>query len=197
MTSAALQKTAERYRGNYAAEYDAKRDGQERRAAEADALRDMLHILPRGTTVLDAAFGTGWAIPLYMELGLRAHGVDINPDMLAQAALKQIDPRLISWEVGDILDIQAQGGSFDVSVAVRILNLLDEQSMQQAVRELQRVARSMVVFTLRIGESRERGQRHRKHSMAALEAALLPGWKIGEARLIHRNAWHMVRLARA
>lgn len=188
------EKTATRYRGAYAAEYEAKRIGQERWQVEEIAVRDMLGHLPAGTSVLDIPFGTGRFIPFYQERAFYAHGIDINADMLAQAAGKCIDPRRINFTVGDIMAIPAKDRAYDVALAVRILNLLDHPSMQKAVRELQRVARSMVVFTLRIGDDKERGQRHRKHSREALDAAILPGWRVEEARLIHRNAWHMVRL---
>jgi ubiquinone/menaquinone biosynthesis C-methylase UbiE len=194
--SAVAGMTARRYQGGYAQEYEAKRVGQERWAVEDQTVRDMLGALPPGTRVLDVPFGTGRFIPFYREKRFSVLGLDINPDMLREAALKAIDPRLVEFRVGDILAIDAPDKSFDVALAVRILNLIDRAPMQTAVRELQRVARSTVVFTLRIGDDVERGQRHRKHSMTVLEAAILPGWKIEEVRLIHRNAWHMVRLRR-
>lgn len=190
MLSVATQ-TARRYRGDYAKEYDSAREEQERWQVEDITVRDMLPIDKAGALILDIPCGTGRFLSLYRERGLQSINMDLNVDMLNEARKKDVEADL---RIGDIQNINLPDNAVDIAVCVRYLNLVPKAEMIQAIRELQRVTRSLIIFTLRIGESIERGQRHRKHSMATLKTAIMAGWQICETRLIHRNAWHMVRL---
>jgi len=183
--------TANRYRGDYAKEYDTAREAQERWQVEDITVRDMLSTVKLGASILDIPCGTGRFLNFYRERGLHSINIDLNPDMLNEARKKDAEADL---RVGEIQKIDLPNQSVDIAVCVRYLNLVPEREMMQAIRELQRVTKSLIIFTLRIGENIEMGQRHRRHTMETLRQAIMCGWQISETRLIHRNGWHMVKL---
>lgn len=184
-------KTAQRYRGAVAEGYDARRNDKEKRKAEFRVLQDMLCDLPAGTSLLDIPFGTGFFVPIYEARGFRVTGLDINRDMLTQAMklhrVKNVDTR-----IGDIFDIKVADKSFDVAVSIRIMNLIDADDMKRALGELQRVARSRIVFNLRVWHQATRYRR--PHLRATIEDALQEGWHIARDDEIHEPDFRMFML---
>jgi ubiquinone/menaquinone biosynthesis C-methylase UbiE len=183
------RKTAEKYRGNIAATYDAQRAGQVKWEAEDRIVRGMLADLPAGTEVLDIPVGTGRFLPLYEAKGFKAIGMDISADMLARAKAKQSDAEL---RKGDIFKIDLPDKSVDVVLAIRIMNLIDHKDMHISLCELQRVARSRIIFNLRVWKEGTKYRRPQK--MGSLLDAIQPGWAIMQDREIHQDDFRMFML---
>jgi phosphatidylethanolamine/phosphatidyl-N-methylethanolamine N-methyltransferase len=79
--------------------------------------------LQRGERVLIPGVGTGVDLTLLPE-GVRALGIDLSPDMLAQARKKLPLPgREIELREGDVQIRQAEPGSFDVAILHLILSV--------------------------------------------------------------------------
>ena len=74
--------TADRYRGDYAKEYDNARQEQERWQVEDVTVRDMLSTAKASASVLDIPCGTGRFLSFYRERRLQSINIDINQDML-------------------------------------------------------------------------------------------------------------------
>jgi ubiquinone/menaquinone biosynthesis C-methylase UbiE len=183
------RKTAEKYRGNIAATYDAQRAGQVKWEAEDRIVREMLADLPAGTEVLDIPVGTGRFLPLYEAKGFKAIGMDISADMLARAKAKQSNAEL---RKGDIFKIDLPDKSVDVVLAIRIMNLIDHKDMHISLCELQRVARSRIIFNLRVWKEGTKYRRPQK--MGSLLDAIQPGWAIMQDREIHQDDFRMFML---
>jgi len=125
-----------RYMGKKASQYEAKRSHTRKWRLEHDAVASLL---PDAESVLDVPVGTGRFFPLYD--GMRVTGVDISPDMLAEARKRGFK----DLHLGDIRDMRFADGRFDVAVCMRLLNWLTPSDMAQAVKELSRVASILIV----------------------------------------------------
>jgi len=143
-----ISKLAGRYLGEAADRYDAEREQTARWKREQDAVREMLHSLPRGVSVLDIPVGTGRFLEFYRDCQLSATGLDVSPDMLHKAEAKA--RRLgyaVRLEQGDIRAIPATERSFDVVVCVRFLNWIELTAVREALAELRRVSRRYVIIS--------------------------------------------------
>jgi ubiquinone/menaquinone biosynthesis C-methylase UbiE len=97
--------------------------------------------------------------------------MDISRDMLMQAANRVIDPPMCDLIQGDI---RATGGAdkvVDASVMCRLTRWLSPDDCVLALKELQRITKSKIVFTARV-----RNHPHAR-TYALIESAL-DGWKI-------------------
>jgi len=192
MPSAMAESTRRKYRGEIAAGYEARRRPQVKWKAEDRIVREMLSELPPETVLLDIPVGTGRFIPFYEERGFRVIGLDVSDDMLAHARRKIAAPARITVEVGDIFAIDLPDQAVDVAVCIRLLNLIGATDMEMALRELQRVTRSMIICNLRVWHPQTRYRRPQRRE--DFTASLLPGWQIAEDREIHESDFRMFRL---
>ena len=112
-------------------------------ALEERILEPLLRVGP-GMRVLDAACGTGrWAERLARR-GVYVWGIDLSPEMLAQASLKgEIANQCLA---GDIRALPFREGFFDVALCSFALSYLPD--IGKAVTEFARVARTVVVTDL-------------------------------------------------
>ncbi len=167
----------DKYQGDTAKGYVAKRESQPKWIAENEIVERMLHAVPNGSRVLDCPIGTGRFIPLYECRCFHVLGIDINQDMLDEAN-KQITVTEGEWEpnialrIGDIRDLDLPDSVCDVAVCIRMLRWLDVDDVKLALRELQRVSRKWVIFNARI-EAHPYAR-----PMPLLVESLSPGWKI-------------------
>jgi ubiquinone/menaquinone biosynthesis C-methylase UbiE len=140
---------ADKYHGEVADGYDAKREEQPKWHEENRIVREMLSDLPSGTSVVDVPVGTGRFIPLYEELGFHVHGLDISDDMLRKAAEKaKADTTYL--RLGDARSIDAPDGSYDVAMCIRLMRWLETKETQlRVISELIRVSRKRVIFNVR------------------------------------------------
>jgi ubiquinone/menaquinone biosynthesis C-methylase UbiE len=179
------------YQGSVATEYDAKRVTQKLWKAENEAVEDFLTGVTG--TVLDIPVGTGRYLGLYEKMGVKVVGRDVNEDMLAEARKKHPGADLA---VADVLALDMADKSIETIVCVRLLNLLSETEMQQALAELQRVASQRIIMTLRtgkkikLGEGGRQGQTQRRR--AFLDA--LKGWKIEKSRPVLSERYRLYSL---
>ena len=72
--------------------------------------------LTPGASILDAGCGTGSLAVLFAREGYRVTGVDLSPEMIAHARLKDSAGE-VDWRVGDITSLEL-GTTFDAVVSV-------------------------------------------------------------------------------
>lgn len=185
--SAKAKSTAKRYYGATASEYEANRIGQPKWDGEDRAVKEFLEPYGPGTRVLDIPCGTGRFFDFYREKRFAAVGIDISKEMIAIAQAKELVP----CRVGSIFDIELPDNSVDVAIAIRFMNLIEASDMAIALRELQRVAKERVAFTLRVGGERK-GHYHSARSMD--DIVLAPGWRIEANHRIHQDTYRLIVL---
>lgn len=154
----------EKYRGDVASTYEAKRTDSPKWASEDKLLKEIISELAVTDTVLDIPCGTGRLHPLTSHLNTM--GMDVNTDMSNQAQAKGMYVRY-----GDVTYIPLGDKSVDASFCIRLLNWLSEADVRRALGELQRVTRKKITFTLRVSE-------HPRARPLSLVESVLDGWKI-------------------
>jgi ubiquinone/menaquinone biosynthesis C-methylase UbiE len=187
------QKTAVRYQGATAREYEARRSGKPKWKAENRVIDAMLARMPHGLRVLDCPVGTGRFLPLYAAKQFTVTGIDINEDMLAVARRKGPFEN-VELRCGSIFSLDMPDNSFELALVIRIVNLIKPTDMQAAIREVQRVTCGSIILNVRTGDVRP-GHFHDPQKIEDIEAALLPGWRIAENVEIHEPDFRMLRLA--
>lgn len=100
------------------------------------------HLAPGPARLLDAPCGTGRLVPVLAARGPTV-GLDVSPAMLAEA--RRADRTGTNWLAGDVLRLPFRDGSFDAVVCCRLLHHLEQPALEQAVRELVRVSRGLVL----------------------------------------------------
>jgi ubiquinone/menaquinone biosynthesis C-methylase UbiE len=185
-------RTAIKYRGRMAANYEAKRKKQIRWDLENQLVSAMLHTLHG--SVLDVPVGTGRFLKLYQDLKLECTGIDTSDEMLALARKKRLPGKLLK---GNATAIDFPNKSFDHVVCVRFLDLIDEPAMLQVVKELCRVAKQTVIFTIRLGEKYILKVNTATHNARKFRNYVKKqGWLIAEEQPIFKQGWLVIRLRR-
>lgn len=105
--------------------------------------------VPRGSTLLDVACGTGRLAAVLQSIGGPLTGVDASLPMLAAARAHGLAG--VRWVAGDATALPFAAKSFDVLVSTRFLRHLDAGGRLAVFRELARVARRFVVVELLLG----------------------------------------------
>ena len=187
-------KTARKYTGDTAAGYDKRRKGQEKWTAEQRIIAGILEMVREGSSVLDVPVGTGRFFELYAGRGFDVTGMDISRDMLEKADQERLRTGTpVILRKGNIFDLDCPNRWFNLTLAIRIMNLIAEQDMQQALRELQRVTHDMIVFNLRVDQGNSKYRNPQK--MSAVKDALLKGWAITGDQEIHEPDFRMITLS--
>lgn len=191
--SGKAEKTAKRYQGRTARDYEAMRSWKPKWKAENRVIDGMLAEMPNGLRVLDCPVGTGRFLPLYALKQFTVTGIDINEDMLAVAREKgPIEG--VELRRGSIFNLDMPDNSFDLALVIRIVNLIKPDDMARALKEVQRVTAGQIILNVRTGDVRP-GHFHDPQKIEDIEAALLPGWRIAENVEIHEPDFRMLRLA--
>ena len=136
---------ADKYRGNAARNYDKARMNDGTWHAEHALMEKLITDGP----VLDVPFGTGRYVPIYEAKGLDYLGIDISPDMLAQARRKH--PKATCY-VGSIFELP---NGFQTAVCSRLLNWLYPDQLSIAMAQLSQAAETLI-FTARTGVDGDR-----------------------------------------
>ena len=120
--------------------------GRAYRWREENAIQRALGAVRAGSTVLDAACGTGRVTALLWRKGLRATACDISVAMLT-VAREQLRFRgyEIPLVVSDIEQLPYSDESFDVVTCVGLLMHLGPDARVRALRELARITRDSLV----------------------------------------------------
>lgn len=137
----------DQYYGEVAEHYDERRQHTAQWQAEQAAVERLVTQGP----VIDAPFGTGRFVPHYQAKRLEFRGVDISNDMLNVARLKYEG---IDAQHGSVFALPAKEQEFTTAVCVRFLEWLPLEGIALALKELQRVA-GTVICTLHHGRKRE------------------------------------------
>lgn len=144
-----FERLSRKYRGSVATNYVRQRAGS-KWLAENEAIDDLLSHSREGASALDAPIGTGRILPFYKGRGLDAHGLDISPDMLAEA---RDYARRLDYDVelhrGDVCHIAFPDDHFDIVTCFRFLNWIDEEGVRRVLQELVRVSRDKVLIGVR------------------------------------------------
>lgn len=111
-------------------------------ALERRVLLERLVITPK-TCFLDLATGTGRWLEYALHHGARGFGVDLSREMLAVAAQKGMNGRLVQ---GNLKALPFRSGSIDLAVCGFALGYLP--SPQPAFREMARVSRRVIASDL-------------------------------------------------
>ena len=116
--------------------------------AYAQMLEAVRTIVPKNTTVLEVAAGTGAISVAIADKAKYILCTDVSDRMLSVAQKKASRHSVSNISFGnlDILDIEQQDNSFDVVIAGQVLHLLDKP--EKAAAELRRVARDMVILPM-------------------------------------------------
>ncbi len=179
-------KTSERYFGQRAKEYDKQRSWKPKWKAEEQAVRELLEPLKAGTRILDIPCGTGRFIPLYKRFA--AICLDVSEEMLLQVR-GEPDCSSLQVRTGDIFDIHLPDKSIDVSISIRFMNLIKPSDMKLALKELARVTRATIAFTMRIGDVGP-GHYHSPQKLSDVREAI-PLWSV-TARALHEESYLFV-----
>lgn len=185
------RKTAKRYYGDDAVNYEKKRSNTAKWEGEGRKVREFLNRLMAGSSVLDIPCGTGRFFDFYKDRRLKVLAMDVSPDMIAQAQHKAAPN--IRLDVGSIFDMEVCG-IFDVVLCIRFLNLIEPKDLERAFSEMQRVGRS-IVFTLRVHQKNPTGHYHNAYPISMIEKFLLPGWEIKRNEAVHEEDYRIIEVA--
>jgi ubiquinone/menaquinone biosynthesis C-methylase UbiE len=143
--------TARKYAGRMAKIYEAKRQKQLRWKLENEIVGRLVsqYCVHGHKSVLDVPVGTGRFLHLWKALNLHCTGYDTSEEMLALAKRKRQPGALAQ---ADIRKLPHKEKSFDLSVCVRFLDLVPQDTMQAAMHELARVTKHHIILTIRLGE---------------------------------------------
>jgi len=97
-----------------------------------------------GMKVLDVGCGTGTHLALYAAAGCRVAGVDLNPDMVARAALR-LGPEAELSEA-DATGLPFEDDRFDLAIAMLMLHEMPPVDRTAALGEMARIARRVMVI---------------------------------------------------
>ena len=195
MKSERAEATARKYVGALARGYEEKRVPQEKWKAEERVLTNMVSKLPLGLNVLDVPVGTGRFLPFYSMRQFTVTGLDISDDMLKEAELKgPFENTELSY--GDIFNLKCPDRFFDLSISIRIMNLIGAEDLPSVFSELCRVTKSDIIFNLRVDENDGRFKNARDLS-DIIKIVTPKGWGILENVEIHEPSFRMIRLHRS
>ena len=170
----------EKYKGEVAHGYDAKREKQAKWHEENRIMRELLADLPRGSSVVDVPVGTGRFIPLYEELGFRVLGLDISDDMLREAAQKaKSDDTYL--RIGNAIELDLPDNTCDVAVCVRLFRWITPEEVVKVLQGLQRIATKRVIFNARVADHPY------QRPISLLRSGLIDNWLFTRVEEIEPN----------
>lgn len=106
--------------------------------------------LPRGSLVLDAGCGAGWASLDLVRRGYSVHGVDIAGNMIDLArenfAEREVPEDRYRFTHGDVVHEELESGSFDGALLLGVIQYqVEEEPLLERIRSLLRPGGVMVV----------------------------------------------------
>lgn len=184
--------TKVKYRGSMADTYELKRVKSQRWKLEIQIVQSMLEF--KKGTLLDVPVGTGRFLKYCHGKGFKVTGIDSSPDMLNIARKKNVPCKL---QLGDATILEfIKNKSFDHTICMRFLDLIDEKAMQKVVAELCRVTKKTIIASIRLGEKYVLKLRTATHDSNKFRSYVKRcGWTIVEEQPIFKRGWVIVRLA--
>jgi ubiquinone/menaquinone biosynthesis C-methylase UbiE len=146
----------------------------------------------RGARVLDVPTGTGRFLKMFTVLGASSIvGIDSSNEMLALARKKKIRNAVLKQ--GDIRNLGDE--RFDIVVCVRYLDLIDQEAMRTAVREITRVASKAVILTIRLGDEYVLKSNTATHCEKAFQQLVQKlKWRVDRSETIFDAGWRVLKL---
>lgn len=192
-----VEATRRKYRGAYAAGYREKRVKQERWHLENEIVTEYLSGLPRNSKILDVPVGEGRFLPLYDTLKLKVTGIDVSEMMLKRARVKK-GGRDACLHLGDLVSgLRYPAKTFDAAVCVRFLDLIPEDAMRSSLFELTRLARKLVVLTIRLGARYEPKANTATHNMQQFYRSVKQlEWRVEDETPIFKQGWRVIKLGK-
>jgi hypothetical protein len=183
-----------RYNGKIAAQYDAKRNGADKRQFEWQTAKQLLQPYYKAS-LIDIPVGTGWLFPIYAELDMFVVGYDVSDDMLELAAKAQAKLGLVYMlKRGDIFTMPTRP-RYNVAMCMRLLNFFTIEEFKAAVKFLTSVADTAVIATLRIADGGSDDNKTRPHSINLLESTVTErGWVLDRMVRYKDAQYHAIRL---
>ncbi len=117
----------------------------EHKPADVTLLRQFASLVGDGGLVLDLGCGPGHTTAHLASLGLRPTGVDLSPQMIAQAT--RLFPN-VDFKVGDFLQLPDQDGPASGVLAFYCIVHLRPDQLESAFSEMFRVLKSSGVLLL-------------------------------------------------
>ena len=142
-----IKKAYNRWAMTYDAEFSHNRwSGPKRTAA---SIQNIFNLEAEGLKILDVGIGTGMVSSELRHINFDAHitGVDISPEMLEEARLKQVAHELIQRDFQKA-GLPFEDQSFDVAVSCGVFELLGHP--EKVISEMGRVLRPSGAFALTV-----------------------------------------------
>jgi ubiquinone/menaquinone biosynthesis C-methylase UbiE len=118
-----------------------------RHASAYPVFLDLLQVTP-GRRLLDIGCGPGWLLKAAVEKGLDAYGFDFSEEAIKLS--RQNSPTAHS-EVGDVTQIRQPNQFFDYVTCIGVLEHFLQ--MDQAIKEMKRVAKPEALFCIMVPNS--------------------------------------------
>lgn len=124
-------------------------------------MKEFLSEIPSGLVVLDAPFGTGRFVDLYLSKNFIIFGIEKSPDMI-KAAKRYLNNKfdLCNIKIGDALYLPYKDNMFDLIVSFRFLaTIITYDQAKSALKEFNRVTSKYAI--LQLGEREWSNKRKR------------------------------------
>jgi SAM-dependent methyltransferase len=140
---------------------------------------------------LDAGCGPGFWLQLWQQLGIKVTAVDLAPSAVAQARRMATNLEMdveISQE--DLTSLPFHNNSFDVAIAVKVLQHAPPDTVGSVIQELARVATDVLLldfYSLQPVETAAHVFNHCYHNLL-----LQQGLTIRQSQVDHEHQWCIV-----
>lgn len=141
--------------GDRAADYEAKRQGQQYWDDQQRIAEELIAGFPDGAKVLDVPFGTGRFVDVYHRKSMEVSGLEISDDMI-QAARDARGEAMAGYDVrvGDARELPWPDDTFDLVVCYRFIpSIISVADARIVLRELARVSRDSVIVDMGIRDA--------------------------------------------
>jgi ubiquinone/menaquinone biosynthesis C-methylase UbiE len=184
------------YVGRKAAGYDAKREKQQKWAAENALVESIIRRLKLNSRdrLLDVPVGTGRFLKVYDKYGVKWLGVDSSEDMLAEAGKKSKRGMLLPGDAASLADFDDK--AFEAVVMVRLLHLVPWPVARRMLAEAARVCGRDLILTAQLGKARVglNVATHDERAFRKFIGALR--FEVIEEHRLTSAGWHLMHLRR-
>ncbi|OQX21596.1 MAG: hypothetical protein BWK75_02840 [Candidatus Altiarchaeales archaeon A3] len=100
--------------------------------------------------ILDAGCGNGRTILMYHDFCKKWYGVDLSEEMIKmlKGKIKREDITNVDLQVANVLDIPFEDNTFDKTICISVLQMLDDNHFSSALKEMSRVTKDGGVIIL-------------------------------------------------
>jgi 2-polyprenyl-3-methyl-5-hydroxy-6-metoxy-1,4-benzoquinol methylase len=155
---------------------------------EKNNIRKAFRDLPRGSTIVDVPCGTGRLAEVLLEDGFKVVGMDISPNMLAQAQkkLERFGDRFTT-RVANMLEPDAElstGPKYDAALCARVLMHFPPAEQAVFLRSVASLVNKRVVFTHSWSSTYQLARRGLKRLLGHQRSVRYPLSRTGLAKMV-------------